>query len=54
MPAIFLDCTNDLEPLWKRVLRDDDPKIAVNLKPVRPDDVPGLLVGFDTLIDDHT
>jgi D-3-phosphoglycerate dehydrogenase / 2-oxoglutarate reductase len=54
MPAIFLDCTDDLERLWKQVSRPGDPPIAVNLKPVKPADVPGIIAGFDTLIDDHT
>jgi D-3-phosphoglycerate dehydrogenase / 2-oxoglutarate reductase len=54
MPAIFLDCTDDLIRLWKQVSKPGDPAIAVNLKPVKPDDVPGLVQGYDTLIDDHT
>jgi D-3-phosphoglycerate dehydrogenase / 2-oxoglutarate reductase len=54
MAAIFLDCTDDLLPLWNRVLKPGDPKIAVNLSKVTPDDVPRLIEGYDTLIDDHT
>lgn len=54
MAAIFLDCTNDLLPLWQAVAKPGDPNIAVNLKPVTAADVPGLLQGYDTLINDHT
>jgi D-3-phosphoglycerate dehydrogenase len=54
MAAIFLDCTDYLEPLWKGVAKPGDPVIAVNLKPVKPHDVPGLIQGYDTLINDHT
>jgi D-3-phosphoglycerate dehydrogenase / 2-oxoglutarate reductase len=54
MGAIFLDCTDDMAPLWQRVLTPADPAIAVNIAPGQPNDVVGLLNGYDTCINDHT
>jgi D-3-phosphoglycerate dehydrogenase len=52
--TIFLDCNNDLLPLWQRVLKPGGPEIAVNMVPVPTGTVPGLLAGYDTCIDDST
>ncbi len=54
MPTIFLDCTDDMAPLWAGVQRPGDPAVAVNMSPGQPADVPALLAGYDTCIDDHT
>jgi D-3-phosphoglycerate dehydrogenase len=54
MAALFLDCTDDLAPLWAEVRRPGDPPVAVNMAPGQPADVPGLLAGHDICIDDHT
>lgn len=54
MAAIFLDCTDDMTPLWNRVLKPGDPAIPVNICPGQPTDVPALLTGYDTCINDHT
>jgi D-3-phosphoglycerate dehydrogenase len=54
MAAIFLDCTDDMAPLWTRVARPGDPAITVNMAPGQPADVPALLAGYATAIDDHT
>ncbi|WGF89553.1 2-hydroxyacid dehydrogenase [Marinivivus vitaminiproducens] len=54
MATIFLDCFDDMLPLWERVRREGDPAITVNLSPGQPDDVPALLEGYDICINDHT
>jgi D-3-phosphoglycerate dehydrogenase / 2-oxoglutarate reductase len=52
--TLFLDCTDDMAPLWRRVLKPSDPTIPVNVCPGQPEDVPALLNGYDTCIDDHS
>ncbi len=54
MPAIFLDCTDDMAPLWEGVRRPGDPAVAVNMSPGQPADIPALLAGHDVCIDDHS
>ena len=54
MPTIFLDCTDDMAPLWQRVQQAGDPEVTVNMAPGQPANVPALLAGYDTVIDDHT
>lgn len=54
MPTIFLDCTDDMAPLWQRVQQPNDPAVTVNMSPGQPADVPALLAGYDIAIDDHT
>jgi D-3-phosphoglycerate dehydrogenase len=54
MPAIFIDCPDDMVPLWHRVQRPNDPAVALNVTGGQPEDVPGLLAGRDIVIDDHT
>jgi D-3-phosphoglycerate dehydrogenase len=54
MRAIFIDCNDQLAPIWQRVLRDSDPPIDVNRKPHTPAELPRLLRGYDICIDDHS
>ena len=54
MKSIFIDCNDQLAPIWQRVLRDDDPPIDVNRKPHTPAELPRLLEGYDICIDDHS
>ena len=54
MPAIFLDCTDDMAPLWDRVQQPGDPAVAVNMAPGQPADIPALLAGYDVCINDHS
>jgi D-3-phosphoglycerate dehydrogenase len=54
MAALFLDCPDDMAPLWQRVLKPGDPNIAVNICAGQPENVPALLNGRDTCIDDHS
>jgi D-3-phosphoglycerate dehydrogenase len=32
MKTLFIDCNDQLAPVWERVLRPDDPPIEVNRK----------------------
>jgi D-3-phosphoglycerate dehydrogenase len=54
MRALFLDCNDQLAPVWQRVIRTGDPPIDVNRKPFEPADLPRLLKGYDIAIDDHS
>ena len=54
MRSLFLDCNDQLAPVWQRVLRPDDPPIDVNRKPFERDELPRLLDGYDICIDDHS
>jgi D-3-phosphoglycerate dehydrogenase / 2-oxoglutarate reductase len=54
MRALFLDCNDQLAPVWQRVIRPDDPPIDVNRKPFAAEQLPRLLDGYDIAIDDHS
>jgi D-3-phosphoglycerate dehydrogenase len=54
MKSIFLDCNDQLAPVWARVIRPDDPKIDVNMDPFAPDELPLVLAGYDIALDDHS
>ena len=54
MRALFLDCNDQLAPVWQRVLRPADPPIDVNRKPFEREELPLLLDGYDICIDDHS
>src|SRR5260370_42005470 len=52
--ALFLDCNDQLAPVWQRVARADDPAIDVNRRPYPQQELPRLLKGYDICIDDHS
>ena len=54
MKTLFLDCNDQLAPVWQRVLRSDDPPIDVNRKPFERNELPHVLKGYDICIDDHS
>jgi D-3-phosphoglycerate dehydrogenase len=54
MKTLFIDCNQQLEPVWHKVLRADDPPITVNTKPFERGDLPRVLDGYDICIDDHS
>ncbi len=54
MKSIFIDCNDQLAPVWQRVLRADDPPIEVNRKPFAQAGLPRLLDGYAICIDDHS
>jgi D-3-phosphoglycerate dehydrogenase len=54
MATLFLDCTDDMAPLWAATRRPGDPEIAVNIAAGQPADLPGLLAGYEVCINDHS
>jgi D-3-phosphoglycerate dehydrogenase / 2-oxoglutarate reductase len=54
MKSLFIDCNDQLAPVWERVFRPDDPPIDVNRKLLEKSELPRLLKGYDICIDDHS
>jgi D-3-phosphoglycerate dehydrogenase / 2-oxoglutarate reductase len=54
MKSLFLDCNDQLAPVWERVVHADDPPIDVNRKPFAQAELPQLLKGYEICIDDHS
>jgi D-3-phosphoglycerate dehydrogenase / 2-oxoglutarate reductase len=54
MKSLFIDCNDQLAPVWQHVVRPDDPPIDVNRKPFAQSELPHLLNGYDICIDDHS
>jgi D-3-phosphoglycerate dehydrogenase len=54
MKAIFMDCNDQLAPVWQSVLKPDDPPIDVNHKAFARDDLPSVIGGYSIAIDDHS
>ena len=54
MKTIFVDCTDQLEPLFTRARAPGDPPIDVNKGVVAGDELAALLDGYDACLDDHS
>ena len=54
MKAIFIDCNDQLAPVWASVVRPDDPPIDVNRKAFAREDLPSVIRGYDIASDDHS
>ena len=55
MKGLFMDAVDDLALVFARVVRSDDPPVTVNEQgDIPPDALPGLLAGYDFVLDDHT
>jgi D-3-phosphoglycerate dehydrogenase len=54
MKSIFIDCNDQLAPVWDKVVRPDDPKIDLNRKPFAREDLPRVLNGYEVALDDHS
>ncbi|MBV8870700.1 MAG: 3-phosphoglycerate dehydrogenase [Acetobacteraceae bacterium] len=55
MKGLFMDAVDDLGEVFRRVARPDDPPVDVNEQAdVAPEDLPGLLAGYDFVLDDHS
>jgi D-3-phosphoglycerate dehydrogenase len=52
--ALFLDCNDQLAPVWDMVVRPDDPPIDVNMTPFAREELPLTLAGYDVVLDDHS
>ena len=53
MKSLFIDCNDQLAPVWQRVVRPDDPPIDINSAAFAPAELPKLLHGYVICIDDH-
>jgi D-3-phosphoglycerate dehydrogenase / 2-oxoglutarate reductase len=55
MKGLFIDATDGLAAVFHKVVRPDDPPVAVNRQlQVTPADLPALLAGYGFILDDHT
>lgn len=55
MKGLFMDAVDDLASVFARVVRPDDPPVTVNEQgDIPPETLPGLLAGYDFVLDDHT
>jgi D-3-phosphoglycerate dehydrogenase / 2-oxoglutarate reductase len=54
MKSIFIDCNDQLAPVWDKVVRPDDPKIELNRKAFAREELPRVLNGYEVALDDHS
>lgn len=54
MKTIFLDCNDQLAPVWQKIIQPDDPVIDVNMTPFARDELPRVLGDYAIAIDDHS
>lgn len=55
MRACFVDAGEALGEVFRRLRRDTDPEVTINLQPdITPDALPGVLAGHEIAIIDHT
>jgi D-3-phosphoglycerate dehydrogenase len=54
MKAIFIDCNDQLAPVWAKVIRPDDPPITVNRTDRVSDDLPRVVGDHAIALDDHS
>jgi D-3-phosphoglycerate dehydrogenase len=54
MKSLFIDCNDQLAPVWRQVARADDPPIDIHRQPFASAELPRLLNGYDICIDDHS
>jgi D-3-phosphoglycerate dehydrogenase len=52
--TIFLDCNEQLAPVWTSVYRSDDPPIDVNMEAFAREELPRIIKGYEIAIDDHS
>jgi D-3-phosphoglycerate dehydrogenase len=54
MKALFIDCNDQLAPIWAKVVRPDDPPIDVNTVPFAREELPHVLGDYAIALDDHS
>jgi D-3-phosphoglycerate dehydrogenase len=54
MKSLFIDCNDQLAPVWAKVIRSDDPLIDVNRKAFAREDLPHVLADYEIALDDHS
>jgi D-3-phosphoglycerate dehydrogenase / 2-oxoglutarate reductase len=52
--TLFIDSTPDIDQVWKQVHGPADIPVAINMGPVAEADVPKVVDGYDTVINDAT
>ena len=52
--TLFIDSTPDIDRVWKQVHGTADIPVVVNMGPVPEEQVPGIVEGYDTVINDAT
>jgi D-3-phosphoglycerate dehydrogenase len=52
--TLFIDSTPDIDRVWKQVHGPADPPITINMGPVTEVEIPALVAGCDTVINDAT
>ncbi len=52
--TLFIDSTPDIDRVWKQVHGAADIPVVVNMGPVPEERVPGIVEGYDTVINDAT
>lgn len=54
MKSIFIDCNDQLAPVWAKVVRSDDPQITVNFTERVGDELPQVIGDNEIALDDHS
>jgi D-3-phosphoglycerate dehydrogenase len=54
MKSIFIDCNEQLAPVWDKVIRPEDPPITVNRTVRVGAELPQVIAGYDVALDDHS
>ncbi len=55
MRGMFVDANAEMAAIFRRVRREGDPPVALNLQDdPPPESLPGLLAGYDFVFDDHS
>jgi D-3-phosphoglycerate dehydrogenase len=54
MKTIFIDCNDQLAPVWQSVVKPGDPPIDVNRETFARDQLPRIIGGYEIAIDDHS
>ncbi len=55
MKGLFMDAVDDLAAVFHRVVRPSDPPVTVQERgDIKPEELPGLIAGYDFILDDHT
>jgi D-3-phosphoglycerate dehydrogenase len=54
MKSIFIDCNDELDAVFARVHRPNDPPIVVHTQKFEPSTLPQMLDGYHVCLDDHS
>ncbi len=54
MKALFIDCNDQLDQVWAKVYRPDDPPISVNTTPFKREELPRIVGDAEIVLDDHS